>query len=372
MLKILLNNRTAWNDYFPGIVPSRTYEKQETSTRQSFSDQSVYVLSCLFTNCKSSSNGGALHCSASVAYFLVGSSSFFSCNTSSRDGGAIYFENTGSGPCVLNEVCCYNCYSTYGSYSCGMFAYIRVYDSTSSKNYVNYSSFTRCRNENSGSCYPVYLEYGKTYCTSVNVSMNKCHYQSGIICYPSFDSISVSCSISYSSFIDNNAFGYNCIYLYRTGTRLEIICSNIIRNTQGSPNTQGTIYANGNMMIQHSCILENDATYIFCAGSNSIITVSQCTVDSTNHYNSFVLTNTITKSFINALDHISTQNCIAEYDSVGILTVIEPPKGKKKVFCNTCNCRAVSDFFSLTFVFLVTFIHSNPYGNLNYNSRRFY
>jgi hypothetical protein len=129
--------RTVWSDYFTGtptIIQSNDY-----TSRPTLSGTSVYVLNCLFRSIKSESDGGALS-STSVQYLLIESSSFFSCKTSDNNGGAIYFYNRDSGQCVLNEVCGYDCYSTYTSGNAyEQFARIDVYNSISSKNYVNYS-----------------------------------------------------------------------------------------------------------------------------------------------------------------------------------------------------------------------------------------
>ena len=139
-----LRPKTAWLSYFTGNPV--LLQQNEYGTRQ---------------NPSGTSDGGALYCS-SVTYLLIVSSSFFSCNTSSN-GGAIYFTNAGSGQCVLHEVCGYYCCTT--DKNSGQFAYINVYCSASSKNYVNYSSISRCVNEYSGSHYMLYLANGPAaYC----------------------------------------------------------------------------------------------------------------------------------------------------------------------------------------------------------------
>jgi hypothetical protein len=138
-------------------------------------------------------------------------------------------------------------------------------------------------------------------------------------------------------------------------------CCNVLRNTQDT-STYGTLRFDGDTMIKDSCILMNTATYIFWAYSSYVITVSNCTVDSTNHYNSLILTNTVTQSFIHALNHISTQNCASEYDSAGTLTAIAPPTTMtKKEFHCSCNIQpGIRYLFTLTYLFMVTFIHSTP------------
>jgi hypothetical protein len=319
---------TAWNDYFTGSPTLQ--QNTEYGTRQTPSAANVYILNCLFKSINSGSDGGVLYCS--VTCLLVESSSFFSCKTSGSYGGAIHFSNTGGGQCVLHEVCGYDCCSN----PYYQFARADVNDGVSSKNYVNYTSITRCMNGNSNSHYMLGLFYGKISCQSVNISMNKCSIRS-IICYTISDSSSTF-SFSFSSVADNIATGYSCFYLYRTGAKYEIKSCNILRNTQGSPSTEGTIYTSGYLAIEDSCILENTANRNFYQGSSYTITLSNCTVDSTSNNGYLTIKNTVTKSFILALKHMSTQNCHSEYDSAGYLTPIiqTPSSSKKRIHLCTC------------------------------------
>jgi hypothetical protein len=359
-MKVIFLSKFEWNDYFTSS-PVTTVSSSKYSSRLSYSSGNIYVLDCLFSTITSTSNGGALYCS-SVSCLLIESSSFFTCKTSSQYAGAIYFSNTGSGQSVLHGVCGYDCYSTYTSGPYNQFARIEAnYGTISHKNYMNYSSVSHCISEISGSYYTFRLYGGKVCCQSVNSSMNKCQYYPGFYSCTTGDSNSVTCSFLYSSFLDNNAFGYTCIYFNNRGTKNEMKCCNVLRNTQGTSSC-GIIYADANLMIEDSCILENEATNIFFSGSSSyIITLSNCTVDKTTNNGYLTTQSTVTKSFILALNHISTRNCHSEYDSAGYLTAFTT----KKIFCYTykiCNRQAIiSDFFSLVFVFKVVFIQSNPY-----------
>jgi hypothetical protein len=356
----------AWNDYFTPTATT-TVGPGKFSSTQTLSDTNVYVLNCLCSGCISSSNGGAIYCTSTN--LLVESSSFLSCRTGSNNGGAIFFQNTGSGQCVLYGLCGYDCCSTYtGGNSHGQFARIDVYNVASSKNYVNYTSNTRCVNENTNSYDPLCLVYGKILCSSINISMNKCYYRSAIYCYPFTESSSIICSLSYSSFADNVASKHYCIVLNKGDAKYEIKCCNILRNTQVELGSYGTIYTNGNLIIKDSCIFENTANNIFYQGSSSYtITLSNCTVDKATCNQNLNTQNTVTKSFIHGLNHISTQNCPSEYDSAGTLTAIPYfSYPTKKLFCYTmkmCLCQArISDFFSLHCLFIFTFIHPDPYG----------
>jgi hypothetical protein len=356
MLTFLMHVRTAWDDYFTGSTT--LIQSKEYGTTQSLSDTNVYVSNCLFKSIMSSSSGGALSCSSSVTCLLVESTSFFSCKTSSGSG-AIYFSNTGSGQCVLHEICVYDCCTTNtNSYQ---FAYIRVCNSISNKNYINYSSISRCVNENAW--YTFRIRYGKICFPSVNLSMNKCYGR--FYCQPLSDSNSVTCSLSYSSITDNIATSYTCLFLYTGGAKYEIKSCNILRNTQGSLDTEGTISTWGNLMIEDSCILENRANNIFYQGSTYTITISNCTVDSTSNNGYLTIQKTVTKSFIHALNHMSTQSCSSEYDSAGYLTpnIQSPSSSIKPKICYTCKRFLLQlqlrDIISLVTVLILNFI--NPY-----------
>jgi hypothetical protein len=352
MSTFMLHSRNAWNDYFPSVTTTNLNSRTYTS-RQTHSATNVYVSNCLFRSISSTSDGGALYCT-SMTYFLVESTSFFSCNTSSSNGGAIYFSNTNNGQCVLYGVCGFACCSAYY----GQFAYIEVSNAASNKNYVNYSSNTHCINENSGSWYILFLYNGKICCPSVNISLNRCNAH--IVRFAPFtETNSIICSCTYSSFADNIPTSHTCVRLITTGAKYEIKSCNILRNIQSS-STQGTICTAGNLMISDSCILENTATYIFHQTSSSYtITLSNCTVDSTSN-NGYVTTkNKVTKSFILALNHMSTKNCHSEYDFAGILTpnIQLPSSSNEQMQCQTCkkflHHSPLRDFFILTSVSLV-------------------
>jgi hypothetical protein len=351
----------AWNDYFTG-TPATTLNSSQYTSNQTFSVSSVYVLSCLFNKCTiASGNGGALYLSTSVTYFFVEFSSFFSCKTNSGQGGAIYLYNSNCLQSVLYAVCCNDCTST----DIGPFARISINNVASNKNYVNYTSLMYCLCDSTGSRETICLESGKVDCPSFNISMNKCSYQSGFFCSPFKDTSSATSSFIYSTFTDNKATDSMCLYC-SGAAKHEIKCCNILRNTQVTLSSYGIIWTNGNVMIEDSCILENTANYIFYSHtSTSIITLSNCTVDIISHYNSFTMQNTITKSFIHGLNHMSTQNCHSEYDSAGTLTAIPyVSQSTKKVFCYTreiCHCQVrISESFPLICLFIITFIHPNP------------
>ena len=129
----------------------------------------VYVHDCVFRSCTSSSNGGALYCVSSnnVIKLLVSRTSFTSCRTSSTQGGAIYFDSTTSGECILNKICGFDCSSTYSRYSSGQFVFIYPKNDVAFKNHVNDSSFTRSSKLGAFPRYALCLYYGNILCPSV-------------------------------------------------------------------------------------------------------------------------------------------------------------------------------------------------------------
>jgi hypothetical protein len=357
----MVHSRTAWNDFFTGsptVLQTNLYEQRQTP-----SAANVHVLNCLFRSVASSSSGGALYCSTSVTCLLVESSSFFTCKTSSGNGGAICFSDTGSGQCVFYKVCGFDCSAP----SLGKFSRVHVYDVSSSKNYVNYSSIVHCINENSG--YTLDHQNGKIHCLSFNSSMNKCSDRVGFYSNPCSDPNSVISLLSYSSFADNYATAGTFIRFDREGgSKCGIKSCNVLRNTQGTLGSEGIILVRRDLLIENSCILENKATYIFRQQySSCTITLQNCTVDSTSSSGSFIIQNTVTKSFILALNHMSTQNCFSEYDSAGTLTPItqSSSSSKKQKLCYTDKGIFFrfpnGDFFSLFSILIFNFIH--PYAS---------
>ena len=132
---VLSDYRNDFNEYF-GENVSPTHERGTYNDQQSVSSTNVYVSECLFKNCSSNSQGGAIS-TTSTQKLLVESSQFESCETSTGYGGAICIMSTASGQCIINKVCSIDCMTTSTSTTYGQFLYTELYDSLSTKNNCN-------------------------------------------------------------------------------------------------------------------------------------------------------------------------------------------------------------------------------------------
>ena len=170
-------------------------------------------------------------------------------------------------------------------------------------------------------------------------------YRSGIHTLPKLSFVTFHCR---TSFADNNATRYNCIFFQRE-----------VQNMNEMLKTSSEIHSFW-LMGNNSFIRKLDdwgflyllnSNYIFSASYSNIIAF-ECTVDSLNNINGLIMQNII--SFILSLDHISTKNCNAEYDSV-------PTREENCYsFKNNHYHARISDFFSLNCVFIVALIHPTP------------
>jgi len=359
--------------YGPGQTNIKEYTGPTYTETQNPTDQNVYVHDCVFQSCSSSSYGGALSCGSTVYKLLVEQTSFTSCKTKNSRGGAIYFESSTNGECILSKNCAYDCSSTISNaWSGGQCAYIQIKDDASYKNHVNVSSFTQSLIESTDARHVVDLIYGNILCPSVNITNNKCTRQIALWCTPTMSTgspVSETCIISFSTIINNTASGgHSCFWLTTAGSSQRIDTCNIINNKQTS-SEYGTITTYANLLIKDSCILgNNENNKVFYENYASCkITISNCTIDDdifTNgrYYGSVTVIKPITNIFINALFHISTHLCDSLFDSYGTLTVKPNVPSKKTRHLLSCNCKYpiidAPKFMQL--IFLLTFLHYDP------------
>ena len=202
-------------------------------------------------------------------WFFVEETTFTTCKTTNYYGGGIYFCNTANGQCVIFHTCSFNCSSkrTDSSSTYGQYAYIRTKNNDAGfKNEVNETTITGSKNESTYPWCALDLEYSNIICSSVNITNNECYYYPALYCYPASTTYLYTCSIIYTSIVNNSAKGgYGCIWLHNSGSKQFIFTSNIINNKQDSSN-YATIRTNGHLFINESCIIgnnENDQKVFF-------------------------------------------------------------------------------------------------------------
>lgn len=335
--------KTAFTDAFSSSG-FEEYENKNHTGSESYipSKNDVCVEDTIFFKCKSSSYGGAISCPSgtSVKRLFISDSSFTICKTTNDDGGGIYFYNENYGECAIRRICSFNCSSIYTGDmgTTGQCAFIHTKTDASYINHVNDSSITHTLIESKYPKLPLRLDNGNIVCPSVNMTNNDCYGLSCLACAPSIKSGSteVTCSISYSSFVNNTANGdFGCI-CYNTLKSYGLISTcNIINNRQTSSDWAIIVTA-GKLTIKGSCIVGNNMT--FCKKNNNDITISNCTLDengigSSGYTDILTFIETIEYSFINALSHIVTDNCDSFFDSYGNLTSMYTisRKAKKKL-----------------------------------------
>ena len=84
-------------------------------------------------------------------------------------------------------------------------------------------------------------------------------------------------------------------------------------------------------LVQMEQFTQTETWRSMIPASSSTIILSNCTVNKTTYNRNLVTQNTVTKSFILALNHISTQNCHSRYDYAGyLIPIIQTPYPLKK------------------------------------------
>lgn len=290
----------------------------------------VSVCNCVFRDCSSGDNGGALYyASSSYMWLLVEDTSFIRCTTTSNYGGAIYFNYKNNNKrSFINRACFFQCSASKTSSSSGQSLYIVIGSDFTNNNYINNSCVTNNYNSYSDSWYAQYIESGRIVIFGENISKNVCSKHSALY----VNSCGYSAYISHSSFTNNTSNNFGCIQI---GNHLEISESNILFNEQMTQNSPSTLYTSSNLYIVNSCILENNKGKIvfYEASSSYKIELYNCTIDSdiftsTRYTRNVRIDQANIKDFIHGLEHLNLNLCKASIDSVGTLT---PPMVNRKV-----------------------------------------
>jgi len=283
--------------YIPelSIIRSEGCDSVSIAQGRSFNNLNVLIYDCKFVRSESfGENGGVIYLSG-MTYILNLTSTIFSNCKTTTNGGAIYSESSDS---YLSNVCAYQCYSAYYH-----FATLK----SGNNNHVNFLSMNSCSNDLSG-IRSLRMYYGSQIVKSINSSLNKAELSSGIY----FNNPS-NILFSFCTFSSNRVLKGQCIYFYEfTGT---MSYTNIIDND--SPLSHGVIYMDkGNLNIDN-CIMSINSNTLFNLRSGSII-LSNCyvhhlalfsssiEVNTTNNNNQFEFTPT------HAITFFATEQCYAE------------------------------------------------------------
>lgn len=216
---IVVKEKNAWSDVYTDGSEFTEKTGETIKDTNSHFDASIgnnYITGCDFENITCSSSGGAIYCSSSstTAKMLVESTTFTECHSSSH-GGAIYFGTNGNYAIV--KICGYKCSTKNGNK--GPFDYVKVTNSgLEIINSINDSSISYSLSSGISVYYTLYHYYGRIIACSLNVSYTNCSGGSGIRCYPYASSASSSgepsCIITLSSFCNNTCNdGWICLEL---------------------------------------------------------------------------------------------------------------------------------------------------------------
>lgn len=324
----MLRKKSSWKDFYEAQAPNQNQQNYFFWTPYQNTPQpilnvqstSLYVLSCLFSNCTVSDRGAAIKFSQ-TGNFLVEFSIFLYCSVGDEefDGGAIY---AGNSNCTLNRVCCFDC-CAIGN---GAWGQSVRFDLKTSKNsgIILQSSMNSDNKQEEGFGAQICMLYANQNCTSLNVSNSKVSYDS--------EAIMAFCSLN-----SNSARYYGCVHL-DSSISLAIKQCNIIKNTKGDSEDGIIRYTNNthNSSIIDCCILENEGSgswkLFWSSGDTSIIIRNSTLPPSTEYetYGSVIIESTAKLSFIHGFVRTAYDPyCQAGQDSVDGLTPFVPVHFKR-------------------------------------------
>ena len=300
----------AWDDFFlqPTTQPFGNFETRISLTTSKY--KNCHVIGCIFQNCSTKSNGGAIYYQYNTGKFLVEFSTFHSCHA--YNGGAIYTFT--SCDFISNCICSYKCYADWNG------QYVWADLGETNENRITQSSV--CSSGSSECFYStIYFWYGMQICKLTNLTDNKTKYYSGIqYGYGSPFGLEITlCSIN-----SNTAYENTIISLDSEATAKSYLVDkcNIINNRQ-EVLYRAIICVGKDTTIQDSCILGNTGPEGFSLFNNygnfRTLTLINCTLPS-----SYGITgNTVNtknalpeKSFIHGFRLTEGSLCIAGTDSV--------------------------------------------------------
>ena len=286
--------RCSWDDFYQDPVnPTQILQNSIYTNESKIASfkSSLYVYNSLFSNCYSSSYGGAIYYYYKNGVILIEYTTFDTCYASIY-GGAV-FANYNS-DFVVNCVCSFNCFTK--DYGQSIYTIHIV-----NKNYIYQSSICSNYVESEGSA-PITLYNADQQCQSVNVSNYLVSSFSAIL----YQFGSISSLIEYCSVISNTAKDMQCLMLSNLGSwnYYEVNTCNIINNTQSESTLYGIISCAKDTGIKNCCILNNSGGNLFYTYDNATITIVNCTLPSYYGKTGTIKTNSAKpySSFFNKLE----------------------------------------------------------------------
>ena len=328
----------SWEDFYGTGNPTEIVYIEKNSP-QTLTENSIFVTNSLFNAFSSSTQGRCISVTNSNCDFLIEETSFIEI-TSSQNAIALYLSIKNA---IYNKICGFGCKTTACSF--GIFDYVNLNDSIENKNQI--LSSTIAYTTSACAYYIVYHRYGQIIAKETNFSHNECYHISAIICYPSYSQGRVSCLLSFSSFSNNIATkDYGCIYFGTTNSFIDnqIQACNIIKNKQ--VNYLGLIYSGSRLIINYSCIVNNEASPLISLRSDSASVFLNTFIDVQQLAATIITVNAQSKTFVNILKMFETRECAALFEPIEGAIAVDLMK--KSVCYNTKgNCKERKRLLSL-------------------------
>ena len=322
--------KDSWESFYETQNPS-LYIYTDKKAQQELSGNTVYVYMSFFTSFSVSVSGGCILVENDKEGNVLIEESYFTGITSSTYGIAfrILPRNV-----VFNKICGNNCETTKTGDS-DIFDYIHVYDSFDSLNQVNLSSYASIKAKGDMS-ESLTRNYGQIIFESTNISFNECKEISALYSYPSYRSGEISSLVSHCSFSNNSAHTTSSLIRFvmqNDDAKNKIEACNIINNKQKT-NDKGLISSESELIINDTCILNNDATLIVSVYNSYSMTIMNSYSDHPSYKTGIVAFETWAEDiFINAIVMFNTGKCIASFDSFGSITAKIDSEKKRRTFC---------------------------------------
>ena len=218
------------------------------------SNINIEITDCFFYRTTTySGHGGIIYCNDAVINMVVKDCIFFECSVNSQGGAIYYYCNHLGSHSKLERVCGNKC--SCGSNQQNNFAYIQLYDSISSNNFVSYVSVTKCNIIDNGIS-SFRLQCGNMSVSNYNSTFNTNKQYSGINLFKPSQLIA-----NYCTFFNNIVSNSVCIcFTYLTNNILSY--SNIINNN--SPSNYGVVYVgSGTYKVENFIFSDNKNTLFY-------------------------------------------------------------------------------------------------------------